>query len=62
MLEDFEKAELENPSPRKIIDETQTIYISRSFGKPKNGRWGYLVLCDFGEARIGRVQQTGPMI
>ncbi|KAL2219664.1 kinase domain-containing protein [Thermoascus aurantiacus ATCC 26904] len=48
MLEDFEKAELENPSPRKIIDETRTIYTSRSFGKPKNGRWGYPVLCDFG--------------
>jgi serine/threonine protein kinase len=62
MLEDFEKAELDNPSPRKIVDETRTVYTSRSFEKPTNGRWDYPVLCDLGEARIGKVQETGPMI
>ena len=62
MFEDFEKAELKNPCPRKIVDETRTIHTSRSFGSPKNGRWGYPVLCDFGEARIGKVQQTGPFV
>jgi serine/threonine protein kinase len=62
LLEDFEKAEIENPSARKIINETRSIYRSRSFGKPKGDRWGYPVLCDFGEARIGKDHQTGPMI
>lgn len=51
MLEEFEKAELEDPSPRKALDETQMIYTSRGFRKPKDSMWGYPVLCDFGEAR-----------
>lgn len=62
MLNDFEKAEREDPSPRKIIDENRTIYTSRRFGKPRNDRWGYPVLCDFGEARIGKVQESGPIV
>ncbi|KAK2809434.1 hypothetical protein FQN50_003893 [Emmonsiellopsis sp. PD_5] len=63
MLESFEKSELEDPSPRKIIDDTREIYRSRSLGMPKNNAWGDLALCDFGEARIGQVQQdTGPFI
>nr|KMM69727.1 hypothetical protein CPAG_06041 [Coccidioides posadasii RMSCC 3488] len=62
MLEDFEKTELERPSPRKFIDDKHAIYSSRGFRKPKNGEWGDLVLCDLGEARIGHVQQTGPFI
>ena len=62
MYEDFEKAEMKDPSPRKIIDEARTIYTSRRFGKPKNDRWGPPVLCDLGQARIGQVQETGPMI
>ncbi|KAI9790543.1 MAG: hypothetical protein M1816_005050 [Peltula sp. TS41687] len=62
MLEDFEKAELEDPSPQKIVDEARTIYLSRRFREPRDSDYGYPVLCDFGEARIGKVQQTGPFI
>lgn len=44
----YERNELDNPSPRKSLDG-RTIYLSRplplSFGPP--------VLCDFGEARFG---------
>jgi hypothetical protein len=62
ILEDFEKAELAHPSPMKAIGDTHVVYRSRTFRKPKNGEWGDPVLCDFGEARIGQVQQTGPFI
>jgi len=62
MLEEFEKAELENPSPRKIIDGTRSIYKSRNLPKPKNGKWGLPFLCDFGEARIGNIQVTSPFV
>lgn len=32
-------------------------------GKPRNGEWGEPVLCDFGEARIGKVHEdTGPFV
>jgi len=62
MFESFEKEEEEDPSPRKIIDETRSIYQSRSLPKPRNGRWGLPVLCDFGEARIGKIQETGPFV
>lgn len=53
MLEDFEEAEKEDPSPRKIIDDQRSIYASRDFHRPKSHAWGYPVLCDFGEVRIG---------
>ena len=53
MLADLEKAECENPSPRKVIDANRTIYTSRDFRPPKSHAWGHPVLCDFGEARIG---------
>ncbi|KAM5480467.1 putative non-specific serine/threonine protein kinase [Microsporum canis] len=59
MLEDFEKIELESPTPRKVIDGTRSIYRSRYFTRPKNGDWGYPMLCDFGEARIGTIHHTG---
>lgn len=62
ILEDFEKAELKDPSPRKAIDEKRTIYTSRSFRMPKDRMWGYPVLCDFGEAKIGKVQENGRMV
>lgn len=42
ILNNFEKAEAENPSPTKIIDDVRIISL-----------WGQPVLCDFGEARIG---------
>ncbi|KAF1355821.1 non-specific serine/threonine protein kinase [Lizonia empirigonia] len=53
ILEDFEKAEAENPSPSKVIDDTRTIYRSRKLRLPTGALWGQPVLCDFGEARIG---------
>lgn len=53
ILEDFEKAEAENPSPSKVIDNTRTIYRSRKLHFPTGDLWGQPVLCDFGEARIG---------
>lgn len=62
MLEEYEKAELDDPNPPKAIYETQTIYTSRSFRKPKDSMWSYPVLYDFGEARIGNVQETGPKV
>lgn len=57
MLSDFETAEREDPSPRKLIDGTRTIYASRSLRYPKDNLWGVPVLCDFGEARIGRTHR-----
>ena len=50
ILADFEKAEDDEPSARKI-DGDRVIYVSRELGIPKvHGR---PVLCDFGEARFG---------
>jgi len=57
MLADFEKAEHDEPSPQKIIDADRTIYTSRELRVPKAGLWGEPVLCDFGQARIGRVHR-----
>ncbi len=53
ILENFEKAEAENPSPSKVIDDTRIIYSSRELPHPTGDLWGQPVLCDFGEARIG---------
>ncbi|KAF2869545.1 kinase-like domain-containing protein [Massariosphaeria phaeospora] len=53
ILEDFEKAEAENPSPCKVIDDTRSIYCSRKLRLPTGDLWGQPALCDFGEARIG---------
>lgn len=53
ILEDFEKAEAEDPSPIKVIDNTRSIYGSRALRLPTGNLWGQPVLCDFGEARIG---------
>lgn len=53
ILEDFEKAEAEDPSPCKVIDDTRTIYRSRTLRLPTGPLWGQPALCDFGEARIG---------
>ena len=57
LLSDFERAELEDPSPRKVVDDTRIIYGSRQLGLPKGIEWGQPVLCDFGEARIGDVHK-----
>jgi serine/threonine protein kinase len=52
ILEDLEKDEKDNPSPRKVTDE-RTIYVSRKFRHPEKHAWGIPVLCDLGEARVG---------
>ncbi|KAL9614068.1 MAG: hypothetical protein Q9167_001422 [Letrouitia subvulpina] len=57
LLSEFEQAEVEEPSPTKVIDETRTIYGSRKLGLPKNSLWGQPVLCDFGEARIDQAHK-----
>ncbi|KAF4156645.1 hypothetical protein CNMCM8927_007740 [Aspergillus lentulus] len=63
MLLDFAKAEAEDPSPRKNIDESRTIYKSRKFRRPTGGKgYGLPILCDFGEARIGKRQESGPFV
>ncbi|KAJ9649451.1 hypothetical protein H2199_000226 [Coniosporium tulheliwenetii] len=48
VLADFEKAERENPCPRKVVNSERTIYTSRDFRRPKDLNWGHPVLCDFG--------------
>ncbi|EAU38942.1 predicted protein [Aspergillus terreus NIH2624] len=53
IFEDFEQAEKADPSPRKLINDESSIYATRDFRPPRNHAWGYPVLCDFGEARIG---------
>ncbi|THC93688.1 hypothetical protein EYZ11_006832 [Aspergillus tanneri] len=63
MLVDFAKAEAEDPSPRKQIDKCRIIYKSRSFRRPAgNKSYGLPILCDFGEARIGKKQESGPFV
>ena len=52
ILTDFEKAEFEHPSPRKV-DGDRTIYTTRRLGFPKTA--GHPVLSDFGSARFGNV-------
>ena len=63
MLTDFADADNEEPSPRKKMDESRVIYQSRRFRRPTTGKgYGLPVLCDFGEARIGRRQESGSFI
>lgn len=46
VFREFEMRELENPSPRKVIDEKRLIYTSRELNIPKD--YDPPVLCDFG--------------
>jgi len=55
ILKEFEVAELNTPSPRKI-DGDRVIYESRGLQRPKKS--GRPVLCDFGEARFGKMTYT----
>ena len=55
ILEDFEDGVERDPSPPKV-SEDRTIYCSRQLGRPKS--YGYPVLCDFGEARIGDIEHN----
>ena len=57
LLPEFERAEVEGPSPTKVVNESLTIYGSRKLGLPKDSLWGQPVLCDFGEARMGRTHK-----
>lgn len=45
----IEEAEIEEPSPREVLDDSRTIYLSRLL-LPSNG---LPLLSDFGEARFG---------
>lgn len=56
VLEDFEMTESGNPTARKVIDDTRTIYISRKIGRIRSRKYGYPVLCDLGEAKISPVE------
>ncbi|KAF4446701.1 putative dis1-suppressing protein kinase dsk1 [Fusarium austroafricanum] len=49
----FEEQELNDPSPRKIMDG-RAIYMSRELRMPKE--WGAPVLCDFGSAVAGDME------
>lgn len=62
MLERFEEAEINEPGPRKPVDQSRTIYKSRHLPKPKGDKYGLPILCDFGEARIGQTQGSGPFV
>ncbi|MCJ1281667.1 hypothetical protein MMC26_000988 [Xylographa opegraphella] len=50
ILTDFERAEIEHPSPCKV-DDDRTVYATRELGFPKKAR--HPVLSDFGSARFG---------
>ncbi|KAJ5195299.1 uncharacterized protein N7498_008737 [Penicillium cinerascens] len=63
MLVDFTDEEIKQPSPRKKIDVTRTIYQSRQFRRPFGGEgFGLPILCDFGEARVGKTHESGPFV
>ena len=53
LFEDYENAEKQSPSERKLVGAGRSVYISRPFRKPRGHAYGPPVLCDFGEARIG---------
>ena len=55
VYETYEELELQDPSPRKVLDD-RTIAISRDLNTPN--RWGAPVLCDFGSAVLGDVEHT----
>lgn len=63
MLVDFAKTGIERSSPRKSMDGSHSIYMSRRFRRPIAGRgYGLPILCDFGQARIGETQESGPFV
>jgi non-specific serine/threonine protein kinase len=63
MLTDFAIAELQSPSPGKQVSRSHIIYSSRNFRKPIGGKgYGLAIVCDFGQARIGRTHESGPFV
>lgn len=60
-LEKFEQAEIDSPTPRKIIDDGERIiYASRRL-VPRKYDYGRPVLCDFGQARFGDFNPMTPI-
>ncbi|EEP81777.1 predicted protein [Uncinocarpus reesii 1704] len=57
VLDDYVNTEVNDPSPRKIVDDVRTIYTSRPLRTPADSNWGPPFLCDFGEARIGETHR-----
>jgi serine/threonine protein kinase len=58
ILEDFEEQELTDPSPRKRIGQS-FIFKSRDLAWDQDP--GHPILCDFGEARYGKISYTDPI-
>lgn len=54
VLTAFKEEERTAPTIRKVIDTERTIYQSRELKHPERHAFGLPVLCDFGEARVGR--------
>lgn len=57
MLAKIEEAEIESPTARKVLSD-RTIYESRTM--PIKG--SSPILCDFGEARIGKGKHSGDIM
>lgn len=57
VFSDYERAEAEHPIPRKVIDDTRTVYGTRELDIPKNNRWGRPILRNFGKVRFGKLHQ-----
>ncbi|KAG6835511.1 hypothetical protein H0H93_000695 [Arthromyces matolae] len=57
IFKQFEKAELNLPSPRKELEDGRIIYVSRPLEMPETP--GLPVLCDFGSAAWGEETHTG---
>lgn len=55
VFEEYEELELQDPSPRKVLKD-RTIYVSRDLNRPR--QWGAPVLCDFGSAIPGELENT----
>ena len=52
ILTDFERAEQQTPTSKKILDSTSSIYTSQKLCLSKDMLWGQPVLCDLGQSRI----------
>ncbi|KAJ5585059.1 protein kinase domain protein [Penicillium hispanicum] len=57
ILSDFKAMESQYPSLRKVIAGNRFIYHSRRFRLPRADMWGFPILCDLGQARLGQKQQ-----
>jgi serine/threonine-protein kinase SRPK3 len=55
IVQELEKTELCNPSPRRELDR-RTIHLSSELSRPTG--WCPPVLCDFGSAVLGNIEHT----